>query len=100
MKNIAYPMVMARIHIEQDDAEVLVSGSYDLGCSATLERPAEPCSMSIVRSETADGKEVELIGQDFERAIEALWESVADAIEIRLGRKEQQPRQQVTKGKP
>jgi len=80
---VKYGTVRARIHIEQDDAEVLVSGSYDLGCPATLERPAEPCSMSIVRSETVDGREVELTGQDLERAIYALWESVADALELR-----------------
>jgi len=84
MRNIAYGTIKTRIHIERDDAEVHLEGSYDLGCPATLERPADPCTMSIVRSHrTADGREVELTGQDFERAIEALWESVADAIEIR-----------------
>jgi hypothetical protein len=83
MRNIAYGTIKTRIHIEQDDAEVLVSGSYDLGCPATLERPAEPCSMRIVRSETADGRNVELTDQELERAIEALWESLADALEIR-----------------
>ena len=80
---IAYGTVKARIHIEPDDAEVHLEGEYDLGCPATLERPAEPCSMRIARSETADGREVELTAQDFERAVEALWHAVADALEIR-----------------
>jgi hypothetical protein len=80
---IAYGTVKTRIRIEQDDAEVHLEGAYDLGCPATLERPEDPYSMRIVRSETADGREVELIGQDFELAVEALWHAVADALELR-----------------